>query len=218
MKKINFLIAGFVLFLLYSYFSLSHKLNNERNLSNLQAVEISTLRDSVKTVRNKVGQLTFQVASADIQKKQLKDALELAGYDIKSLKEREIQYRKINSILKARLEAIGSITTTVRDTFTVVKTDTVRFQSLANTSNGYLSIFNASIQNQKLNFSYRYNVGFDFFQTTHKNKTVVSVMLTDPNAEIISANSITVTHKKRFFQKPWFWAVTGFTTGLLLAK
>ena len=218
MKKSNIIIAGIFTCLLYSYFCVTNELSQAREISNLQAVEISTLRDSVKTVVTKNGLLTFQVASAEIQKNQLKDALDLAGYDIKSLNEREIEYRKINSILKARLEATGSITTTVRDTFTVVKTDTVRYQSLASTSNGFLSIFDASIRYQKLNFSYRYNVDFDFFQTTHKNKTVVSVMLTDPNAEIISANSIIVTHKKRFFQKPWFWAVTGFTTGLIIAK
>ena len=202
MKKSDILIAGIFICLLYSYFCITNELSQARETSNLQAIEISMLRDSVKTVVDKHGQLTFQVASADVEKKQLKDALRLAGYDIKKLKEREIEYRKINALLKARLEANGSITSTIRDTFTVVKADTVRFQTVDNSTNGFLSIFDANIQNQKLDFSYRYKVDFDFFQTTQKNKTTVSVILNDPNAEITSARSITVTQKKKFYQKP----------------
>ncbi len=218
MKKTDIIIAGIFICLLYSYFCSTNQLSEARNISNIQALEISMLRDSVKTVVDKHGQMTFQVASADIEKKQLKDALELAGYDIKKLREREVEYRRINALLKARLEATGSIISTVRDTFTVVKTDTILFQTVDSSTNGFLSIFDATIQNQKLDFSYRYNVNLDFFQTTKKNKTTVSVMLNDPNAKITSANSITVTHKKKFYQKPWVWAVAGFASGLFIAK
>src|SRR5690606_6535043 len=120
MKKTDILIAGIFICLLYSYFCVTKELSKSREISSLQTFEISLLRDSVNTIVDKHGQLTFQVASADIEKKQLKDALKLAGYDIRQLREREVEYRRINALLKARLEATGSITSTVRDTFTVV--------------------------------------------------------------------------------------------------
>mgnify|MGYP004702099199 CR=1 FL=1 len=218
MKKSSYIIAAIFICISISYFVQSHKLSRFRNLSHLQSVEIATLKDSVKTIVHKNGQLSFRIEAAQIDKKDLKNALEIAGFDIKTLKEREIQYRKINSILRARLEASGNISTSVRDTFRIFKTDTIRFQQVMDSSNGYLSIFDARIENQILDFNYRYKVSLDFFQETFKNNTVISVMLTDPNAEITSANSIIVTHKKKFYQKPWIWTVTGFTAGILIAK
>ena len=67
-------------------------------------------------------------------------------------------------------------------------------------------------------WDYRYNVEFDFFQQKIKNETLVTVALNDPNAEITSMNSITISHKKKFYERPIVWAVAGIATGIIISK
>ena len=70
-----------------------------KSLSQMQAVELSTLNDSVRVIQGKNGELSYQVQSSVVDKKNLKEALEIAGYDIKELKEREIRYRDRKSVV-----------------------------------------------------------------------------------------------------------------------
>ena len=67
-------------------------------------------------------------------------------------------------------------------------------------------------------FDYKYKTGISIIQEQKKKETIVSVALTDPNAAIVSANSITVKHEKKWHEKRWVWAVAGLTTGVLIAK
>ena len=67
-------------------------------------------------------------------------------------------------------------------------------------------------------FDYNYRTKLNIIQTKQRKETLVSVMLSDPNASIITANSITVTNKRKWYEKPWVWGVAGITTGFLIAK
>jgi len=210
---IAFMLATFI------YMGIQHRrINRLSDENQLQAVELSTLHDSVSVFKSKTGELTYRLSSVEIEKSNLKRSLEFAGFDIKELKDRDIAWRKVTAALRAQLAATGSGSTQVTDTFRIEKVDTVYFQKVADWSNNNLSLFNAEIINRKLNFDYSYRTGIDILQTRHKSATIVSVSLTDPNAAIVSGNSITIKHKKRFWEKGWVWAVIGFTGGLLVPK
>lgn len=214
MKK--FILPILAIIILIVFIIQHRKLERFKTTSQLQAVELSTIKDSVKVIKRKNGELSYQVQSSEVDKRNLKEALEIAGYDIKKLKESEIRYRKLNSILKAQLEAKDSGQTVIRDTLLIVENDTIKAGSFQ--VNNHFLLFNGLIKRDSLNWDYRYNVEFDFFHETNKNKTVVTVALNDPKAEIISMNSITISHKRRWYEKPWVWGAAGIATGILISK
>jgi len=218
-KKIamkNFLIGLAVLVVAALFYRQYRELRNYKDTAQLQAVELSMFKDSVKIIQQKNGDLNFQVQAVQVEKRNLKESLELAGFEIKDLKEKEIRWRKLNSVLQAKLEASDTGQTVIRDTFLIVENDTVKAGSFQ-VNNNYL-LFNGLIKKDSLDWDYRYNVEFDFFQQKIKNETLVTVALNDPNAEITSMNSITISHKKKFYERPIVWAVAGIATGIIISK
>jgi hypothetical protein len=210
---VAFILTTFV------YIGIQHrKLHKIQDVAQLQAVELSTLQDSVSVYKNKSGELTYKLTSVEIEKGNLKKSLELAGFDIRELRADNIKWRNLNNALKLELQAAGQVVTTVRDTFRIENTDTIYYSKVDNWTNGYLSLFNAKVETKKLFFDYRYKVGLDIFQEPKKNSTLVTVKLTDPNASVTTANSITVTHKKKIWERGWLWAAIGLTGGILIAK
>lgn len=222
MKK-NIIIIGVVL-LVFSIALIfqSFRINNLKDANQLQAVELSSLNDEVDVFQARNGELSFKLASVTIEKGNLKKSLDLAGFDIKELKEQDIKWRKLTNALQIKLQASGSVSTTVIDTFytdgTPEKPDTVYYSTFNEWSNDYLSIYNGKIIEKELTFDYNYKVGIELFQEARKNKIIVTAKLTDPNAQIISANSLTIEHKNKFWEKWWFWGAAGITTGILISK
>ena len=214
MKK---LLVGLIFLIVGALFYWQHRqIQNYKDTAQLQAVELSMFKDSVRVIKQKNGDLSYQVKSVEIEKRNLKESLEIAGFEINDLKEKEIRWRKLNNILKAQLEASDSGQTVIKDTVLIVENDTIKAGSFQ-VNNNYL-LFNGLIKKDSLDWDYKYNVEFNFFQQTKKNETIVTVALNDPKAEITSMNSITISHKKRFYQKPWIWGLAGFTTGILISK
>lgn len=208
------LVLGVAIYILI----LNIKINRLSDEKQIQAVELSTLNDSIFILKNKEGELTFKLNSVNIEKNNLKKSLELLGVDYKDLKDDNIKWRRLNNVLQLKLSAIGSIETHITDTFRVEKTDTLYYSRVNDWTNGFLSIFNAKIEHMDLFSNYRYDVGVNFFQEPTRKGTIVSVQLTDPNASIISANSITVVSKKTIWDKWWLWTAAGAAGGILLVK
>jgi hypothetical protein len=202
------------------------RINHLRDDNQLQAVELSVLNDSVLSFESKNGDLTYKLSVVGVSHTNIKESLVKAGFEIKQLKDRDINWKKVNAALKLELEASGHIETSIKpDTFRIEparqsggNTDTVYFSEIEDWSNQYLSLYNGEIVKQKLQTDYRYKTGISIIPERKRNETIVSVFLTDPKAEITSANSITVKHEKRWYEKPWLWGVAGLTTGILITK
>ena len=195
------------------------KANKLSDAVQLRNVELSTLKDSVLSVVTKNGQLISKVQSVEVDKGNLKDALEIAGFDIKELRKDNIKKNNIILAMKAQLEATGSITTTVHDTFKVVDTDTIYYTTVNDWTDSKLSLFGGTIENKKLNFdSYNFKVGFKFFITKERNKSIVSVKFPDENVKLTTANSINVPHKTKWYGKWWVHDLIGLTAGILIMK
>lgn len=217
MKRIyRYLIAAAIVLLIVANVYQYLLTERYRNVSQIQAVELSILNDSVAVYKSKNGELTYKLTSAVIDRENLLEALEVAGENIKILKQKDIEWRNITNMLRMRLEAAGSGEIAVVDTFFVYQTDTVLFGKF-NWSNNYLFL-KGTIKDEKLNFDYRYQTGIQIIQQAKKREQVVSVMLTDPNAAIISGNSITVKNPRKWWDRWWLFGVAGLTTGILIAK
>lgn len=219
MKKIkkmgNYAVIAIIVIVLLIQYRGKQRLER---LAQLQAVELSTLKDSVLVYQTKNGDLVYKLRAEEVEKRNLKDALGIAGYDIKQLKEQDVKWRKLVGVLKLELESAGQGQANVVDTFRIVELDTIYYQVVDPWTNNYLSLFNTTIENKKMDFSYRYNVDLDIFPTKERNKTIVTVKVNDPNAEIITGSSIIVDHKKRFYERPIVWGIAGLITGGLLIK
>lgn len=217
--KLKLIIAGTILAgLILVIIIQNHKINKLSQTNQIQSVELSTLKDSVLIHKSKNNELTFKLASVEIEKSNLKESLDLMGIDRKELRERDIKWRKITAALRAELAATGHGETNVVDTFRIEKTDTIYFQKVNDWTNNYLSLFNAEIVNKKLNFDYSYKTKIDFITTGTRKETIVSVILSDPKAQITTANSITIKNKKKWYERPVIWTVVGIGAGVLIAK
>lgn len=214
LKKYGILAIGlFVLVLLT--FQKCH-INRLEDANDLQKVELSTLQDSVVAYTSKTGKLTYKLTSVEVDRDRLKKSLDMAGFDIKELKERDVKWRNITSALKAELATAGSGSTTLHDTAFINNTDTIRAASF-NWNNRYLFL-SGSIIEKKLDFTYKYKTGIDIINTRKGKNNRVSVFLSDPNAIVTTGNSITIRQKVRWYEKPWLWGAAGLVGGYLIAK
>jgi len=202
-------LAGYIIYL-------NTRISNIIKENQIQAVELATMRDSISVLVDKNGELTFKFSSVEIDNSNLKEAIEIAGYDIKKLKDKDVEWRKITNALRLQLESSGHGETPIIDTMVVVKTDSIRYSKFSWT-NDYLS-FSGNIQDDRLTFDYKYKTDLTILQTKKKNTTVVSVILSDPLATITSANSITVANSRKWWDKWWIFAGAGLTAGILITK
>ena len=217
--KTLWILSSIFILAVFVYIGIQHRrIDRLSDENQLKAIELSTLKDTVAVYRNKAGESTYKLISVEIEKENLKKSLELAGFDIKELRKRDIAWRKVTSALRMQLAASGHVETSITDTFRIESIDTVYYQKVADWSNNNLSLFNAEILNRKLNFNYQYTTGINFLTSGKRSETVVSVFLTDPNASVTTANSITVSHKKKWYEKPWLWGVAGFGAGVFVTR
>jgi len=191
------------------------QINKLKDQVQLQNVELSTLNDSVTVLKGKNGDLTFKVQSVQIEKDNAKKALELAGFEIKDLKQREIKWKDVNFALKAELEAWGDGTVVLRDTI-IVKGDTI-MAKVGKWNNKFLYL-NPFLVKNKLDFTYTYKTPIDLISEKKGKSYVVSAYLGDKNASITTANSITIVPKKRWYDKPYLWGIAGLGAGYFIFK
>ena len=217
-KIVGTITLGLILMLFIYMGFQNRKINRLQDQNQLQSIELSTLKDTVAVYQDKNGELTYKLGVVEVNISNLKESLATAGFNIQKLKEKDIAWRKVTAALRMQLAATGSGETTVTDTFRIEKTDTLYFLEVQDWSNNHLTLFNSKIENNKLIFDYKYQTGISIIQESKRKETLISVMLTDPKASIITANSITVKHEKKLWKKPWIWAVVGFAGGVIATR
>lgn len=216
----KYVIEILVIVLAGTFFWQNRQIRKYKDTVQVQAVEFSSLNDSVLTLKTKTGQLYSKISSIEVDQRNLKDALELAGVDIQTLREQNVRWRKITNALKLELQAARSGETATIDTFYIenTTTDTVWYTRVDNWTNDYLSLYNARVQNKRLTFDYKYNVGINLIIEGTRKVPVVTATLADPNANITHGNSISVPHKTKWYERPLIWAAAGLAGGYFIAK
>ena len=217
-KWITLLLIAAIIWAVVNIIIMSSKLEKAKDTIQLQNVQISYHKDTIYSYQNKEGELVAKINSVEVDKSNLKKALDIAGIEIKDLKANDIKWRNLVSILEMKLEAAGQGTTTVIDTFKIIETDTVYFQKVNNWTNNYLSLYDMTIENKEFDFKYNYKTPIKLFTEETKNVTIVTASLPDPEARITSANSIIISKKKKWYEKGWVWGTAGLATGIFIAK
>lgn len=174
------------------------------------------MQDTVKIFKSKNGDLTTQIGSVVIERDNLKQGLENAGYTIKELKDRDIKYRDIIAILKAQISIEGSGSTILHDTVYSNTTDTIKAAEF-NWNNRFL-FFSGKVIDKKLDFDYKYKTGMDLLSTKSGKSYVVNAYFGDPKMVVTSGNSITITPIKRWWDHWYLYSAAGLVGGYLLFK
>jgi len=214
--KKNYKLAIVILALIImSVILLRTKIENKRlsDSFQLQAVELSTYKDSTSIYKSKAGELTFKIKAVEVESNNRRDALELAGFEKKKLNDMNVALNKVNFALNAKLKAAGSGTVVLHDTTIVVKSDTITAK-VGEWSNKYLSLY-PEIVDDTLNFDYSYQVGLKILGETNKT---ISIGLTDPNAKITTSNGIIIKKKDRIWNKWYVHVGVGLVGGYFLFK
>jgi hypothetical protein len=221
MKKIkNWAIAIAFILLIGIIIWLSMKNKKITAISQLQAVELSVLNDSVAIYKAKNGELTYKLNTTEVDNSSLKEALEIAGYDIKQLKAKDIEWRNIVSTLKLQVESLGHGSVNIHDTLIISTRDTIKFSTF-DWSNNFLSL-QGNIKEQlgikTMKFDYKYQTSINIIQAQQRKSTIISVYLSDPNAYITTGNSITITNPRKWWDRWWVFGAAGLLTGVLIMK
>ncbi len=219
-KRYSGLIFVIALTFMVVFYIQKRKVNNLKEQVQLQAVELAQLKDTVLTYVTKNGQLISKIKSVEVDKRNLKDALEIIGIEKKDLKDQNIKLKNLVSVLQLEIKTFGEGQTNVVDTFYVdkVTTDTIYYQKVNDWTDNYLSLFNAKIENKEFKFKYDYLLDMDLLVDRPKNAVVVTAKINNPNLESLKATSITVSTKRKWWEKPWVWGIAGVGTGILISK
>lgn len=219
-KRYSGLIFVIALTFMVAFYIQKRKVNNLKEQVQLQAVELAQLKDTVLTYVTKNGQLISKIKSVEVDKRNLKDALEIIGIEKKDLKDQNIKLKNLVSVLQLEIKTFGEGQTNVVDTFYVdkVTTDTIYYQKVNDWTDNYLSLFNAKIENKEFKFKYDYLLDMDLLVDRPKNAVVVTAKINNPNLESLKATSITVSTKRKWWEKPWVWGIAGVGTGILISK
>lgn len=181
---------------------------------------ITLLEAEVTKYIDKNGTLQNQVKALSGSKKSLEDNLHLLGLDNKELKKQVGSLNNIISIVTAKLEASGGGTTVIHkvDTQYVAVTNYPSF----NWNDDIISIF-GEILPDSVDIDYKVKPIELKFITYQKNslfkksKTILDIS-TEPQTNIISAQSYTVTHEEPFYEKWWVDLLAGFCLGYVATR
>jgi hypothetical protein len=178
------------------------------------------MKDSVLTYVTKNGQLISKIKSVEVDKRNLKDALEVIGIEKEYLKDQNIKLKNLVSVLQLEIKTFGEGQTNVVDTFYIdkVTTDTIYYQKVNDWTDNYLSLFNAKIEDKEFKFEYNYFLDMDLLVDKPKDAIIVTAKINNPNLESLKATSIMVSTKRKWWEKPWVWGIVGVGTGVLISK
>ena len=216
-NKIILILTAITVAVLFVYIGIQHrKINRLTDQNQIQAVQIAVLNDSIQVIKDKNGELSYRLTVVQVNADNLKESLEIAGWNLKKLKAKDIEWRNITNALKLKLESLGSGQAAIHDTIFVAGRDSI-ISNYFNWNNNYLSL-NGVVDIDKVTFDYYYRTSIDIVQHHNRKGTMVTVSLSDPNAAIVGGNNITVSKEKRWWEKPWLWGLAGLGAGILISK
>lgn len=214
MKK--YLIIGFIVVLAGIIGFLYFSRENIKDALQIANLELAVQNDTIASIRTKSGDLVAKIQSVEINRDNLKDALEEMSLDRKKLRDQKIKLQDVISVLQVKLESSGHGETTIHDTIRIEKSDTVKIGQFK-WSNKYLFL-NGSIEDKDMKFDYLYQTRISNIQDQNRKGTTVSLMLSDPKAMITYGASFTVVHQKSMLEKWWITVPAGIIGGILIAK
>lgn len=207
-------IIGFLLILLLiQYF----QLKSSRKTNQIQAIELMNANDTAKIYKDKTGQLYSVLKAVTTDAVDLKNQLSAFGLENKELKAKDIKWKNITSALKAELAMKGHDTIPLHDTVYIDTLNVLHAFKSYTWTNHFLSL-SGIIRDKTMDVDYSYKVGMTFVTEPVGKATKVTAWLLDPKASIITGSEIVVSHKTKWYEKPWVWGIAGAVGGYYLGK
>ena len=184
----------------------------------VQSVELLVANDSANIYKNKVGDTYSTLNSVIIDRNELKKSLDATGVTIKDLKEKNIKWRDITEVLKAKLEVAGNAYITLHDTTYIDSTGLTMQAKDFSWTNNYLML-NGVVKEKNAEIKYLYQIGLDSYKTQSGDKITYTIFSTDKeNSKITNGYTITVRNKKPSAFWTWTWRVASFAGGYYLGS
>lgn len=194
--------------------------NKSLNKSNdIKDVQLMMANDSAKEYKTKTGQAYFKFNAKEIEANALRVSLDASDTKIKDLRAENIKWRNIISVQQAQLLSAGHITTNVHDSIihdTIPGTIPNIIQKI-NWTNHYLTL-NAIIKDKVFDADYIYKINLKLISEKKGKSFIVTGIIDDPNAKIITGSQIIVTPTTHWWNKNWIWGVTGIVAGYVLTR
>jgi len=217
-------VWGIVLILIVLLSVSQWKGNKIRSEKELAEIQLSTYKDSVTIYKAINGSLTYSIQSIEVERDNAKKALEIAGFEIKDLKSRNIKWRNIIFGLQAQITAFGSGVIVLHDSIPVPGQTLLQPIKTGKWSDDYLTLTPA-LKGEELLFDYHYQTGLKLAQSkVGKNYQVNAFLvnpknpdLPNPKAEFTTMNSITIIPDPPAWWNHWYMYLgAGFIGGMLI--
>jgi hypothetical protein len=180
----------------------------------LMSLELMIAKDSIVVHTGRNGSLSFKLLQMDIEKGNLRKAIDLLGITNKELKDQDIKKNNIISVLQGKIQTQGHGATALTDTILIVKNDTIFKEKTFKWQSKYMYI-NGHTFNDSILLKYKYSLDFSFISAKQGKNTIVTAKFNDPNMVLMSAQSIVIKPRKPFV-KWWMVLILGVTGGYLI--
>jgi hypothetical protein len=188
-----------------------------RKDNSIQSVELLVLNDSTKIYKTRDSISYSKLNTVTIESNSLKESLEASGLTIKELRQKDIKWRDVTSVLQARLDASGSATSTLHDT---VYIDSAGVKLAAKDfvwTNNYLTL--AGIVKEKdIKIDYKYKIDISSITEKTSKGYMVTIYTNDKQATITNGYQINVVNKTAWYKKWYLWAGAGLVGGYFISK
>jgi hypothetical protein len=205
------LLLGYIIYQEIRYSGIKKKYD-------IQSVKLMNLNDTAKVYKTKTGELYSQLSSVTIDRDALKTSLDESGFEIKQLKQKDIEWRNIVDALKLKLESSGHDTTRLHDTTYVAINGTKLNVQFYNWTNNYLTLSGMIMANKSMSINYNYSTQLYYTNEQIGHQSKITVWSSDPNSKITMGSQITVSVKPKWYEKWWVHELVGFGVGKFLLK
>jgi len=207
-------LIGFLLSAITVYFNINSKIADYKQV-------IKSKNDTITYYQGQNNAIIAEIKAINITNKELKAIADELITNNFGLKKQVKNLNNLVSYLEAKLLVTYHDTITIYDTLLINGIDS-SFVKKFNYNTTYLD-FNGIIYPSYMDFNYTYLIDFtnvSYWKRTgflKQKELVLDISFPDPNAKLISAQNIVIKPEPRkFYQKWWFWSITGIATGLLI--
>jgi|LSQX01.3.fsa_nt_gb hypothetical protein len=203
----NWIIFILTVVAITTVLSMSYVIKNLKQTIQFQSAELVSAKNEVLELTTKNGQLYYEMETVQVEKTNMKKALDILGLENSELKKMNIQAKNTIAALEIIIEHSSTGQTTVVDTLYIENTDTVYYQKVNPFNDGNLSLYNGRVVRGDLSFDYTYNLALQ--QIIHKRKkdVIITIVTDSPNAKIIAGKSLTIKSFKKWYEQQWLWGV-----------
>jgi hypothetical protein len=210
-------VTGILLIVLFFDQIKIRQITKDKDILNIKLMSVN---DTATAYKTKAGEAYYRINSVTIENNALKGSLEAMGIDQKKLKETNINLSNIVSVLREELKVSGHTGSIPLVPVVNLPSDTSKIKAKSfEWTNTFLTLKGITEDARIRNIDYKYQTGILHTTEDVKDKTIVTISLTDKeNASIINGSQFVVTPTKHWWNKPWVWGVAGAVGGILIAK